>query len=67
MRIYKNFIGSHLKYDDLIYDHAFNELFHQHLESIQYNVAIQIKRTIRGTSPERFFQELVLGTLKSRR
>ena len=40
MRIYKNFIGSHLKYDDLIYDHAFNELFHQHLESIQYNVAI---------------------------
>ena len=65
--IYKTFIRPHLGYGDVIYDRAFNESFHQRLESIQYNAAIAITGTIRGTSSEKLFQELGLETLKSRR
>ena len=65
--IYKTFIRPHLDYGDVIYDRAFNESFHQRLESIQYNAAIAITGTIRGTSSEKLFQELGLEILKSRR
>ena len=65
--IYKTFIRPHLDYGDVIYGRAFNESFHQRLESIQYNSAIAITGTIRGTSSEKLFQELGLEILKSRR
>ena len=65
--IYKTFIRPHLDYGDVIYDCAFNESFHQRLESIKYDAAIAITGTIRGTSSENLFQELGLETLKSRR
>ena len=65
--IYKTFIRPHLDYGDVIYDRAFNESFHQRLESIQYNATIVKTGTIRGTSPEKLFQELELETLKLRR
>ena len=65
--IYKTFIRSHLDYGDVIYDCAFNESFHQRLESVEYNAAIAITGTIRGTSSKKLFQELGLETLKSRR
>ena len=65
--IYKAFIRPHLDYGDVIYDRAFNESFHQRLESIQYNAAIAITGTIRGTLSEKLFQELGLETLRSRR
>ena len=65
--IYKTFIRPHLDYGDVIYDHAFNESFHQRLESIQSNAAITITGTIRGTSSEKLLEELGLETLKSRR
>ena len=65
--IHKTFIRRRLHYDDVIYDRAFNESFHQHLESIQYDAAIAITGTIRGTSSEKLLQELGLETLKSRR
>ena len=65
--IYKTFIRPHLDFDDLIYDRNFNESFHQCLESIQYNGTTTITRTIRGTSSQKLFQELVLETLKSKR
>ena len=65
--IRKTFIRRHLHYDDVIYDRAFNESFHQHLESIQYDAAIAITGTIRETSSEKLFQKLELETLKSRR
>ena len=63
--IYKAFTRPHLDYGDVIY--AFNESFHQHLESIQYNAAIAITGTIRGTSSGKLFQEIGLETLKWRR
>ena len=65
--IYKTFIRPHLDYGDVIYDHAFNESFHQRLESIQSNAAVAITGTIRGTSSEKLLEELGLETVKSRR
>ena len=62
----KTFIRPHLDYGDVIYGRAFNESFHQRLESIN-KAAITITGAIRGTSPEKLFQELGLKTLKSRR
>ena len=37
MTIYKALVRPHLGYGDVIYDEAYNETFHQKLESIQYN------------------------------
>ena len=62
--IYKTFIRPHLDYGDVIYGHAFNESFHQRLESIQYNAAIAITGAVQGTSPLKLFQELRLETFK---
>ena len=36
MTMYKDFVRPHLDYGDIIYDEAYNETFHQKLESIQY-------------------------------
>ena len=65
--VYKAFIRPHLDYGDVIHDHAFNELFYQRLESIQYNAAIATTGTTKRTLLEKLFQDLGLETLKSRR
>ena len=65
--IYKLFARPHLNYGDIIYDHTFNESFHQRIESIQYNAAIATTGAIRGTSSEKLYQELGLESLRSRR
>ena len=41
LTIYKSFIRPHLDYGDIIYDQHYNNSFHQKLESIQYNAALQ--------------------------
>ena len=41
MTIYKTFVRPHLDYDNVIYDEAYNETFHQKLESIQYNACLE--------------------------
>ena len=64
--IYISFIRSHLDYDDIVYDQALNESFHKNLGCIQYNAAIAITGSIRGTSSEKHFQELGFESLKSR-
>ena len=53
LTIYKSFIRHHLEYGDVIYDKAYNSLFHQNLEKIQYNLALAITGAIRGTSKEK--------------
>ena len=65
--IYKAFIRPHLDYVDFIFDQAFDNSFHQRLESIQYNAALAITETIRGTSRESLYQELGFESLQSRR
>ena len=67
LTIYKCFARTHLDYGDIIYDEAFNNSFHQKIKSLQYNAALAITGTIRGTSREKFFQELGLEFLQQRR
>ena len=57
----------HLDYGDIIYDQPYNESFHHKMESIQYNAALAITGTVRGTSREKLYQELGLESLRKRR
>ena len=57
----------HLDYGDVIYDRVFNKSFQNKLESVQYDAALAITEAIRGSSKEKLYQELGLGSLKSRR
>ena len=47
--ICKSFIRPHLDYIDILYDQTFNNSFHERLGSIQYNAALAIIGTIRGS------------------
>ena len=38
---------------DIIFDQTFNDSFHQKIESVQFDAALAITRTIRGTSKEK--------------
>ena len=65
--IYKSFTRPDLDYGDILYDKAFNESFHQKIESIQYNAWLAITGAIRGSSREKIYQELGLESLQHRR
>ena len=67
LTIYKAFIRPHLDYGDTIHDQAYNDSFHQKLESIQYNAALAITGVIRDTSSEKLYLELGLESLQQRR
>ena len=58
--MYKSFIRPHLDYGDIIYDQSYNTSFHQRLESLQYNTALAVTGSIRGTSKEKLHNELDL-------
>ena len=51
----------------MIYDQTFNMSFQEKMEIIQYNAALAITGTIRGTSREKLYQELGLETLPQQR
>ena len=57
LTIYKSFIRPHLDYGDIIYDQAYTALFHQKIESVQYNSALVITGAIRETSKEKIYHE----------
>ena len=65
-QIYKSFVRPHLDYGDIIYDKAFIGSFQKKLETIQYNAALAITGTIRGTSREKVYSELGLESLQYR-
>ena len=67
LTIYKCFVRTHLDYGDIIHDQAFNNSFHQKIESLQYNAALPIIGAIRGTLKEKIYQELGLESLQQRR
>ena len=46
--IYKSSIRLHLDYGDIICNRAYNSLFHQNIESFQYNAVLAITGAIRG-------------------
>ena len=51
---------------DVLYDQAFNALFHEKLESIQYNACLALTGAVRDTSKEKIYQELGLESLQIR-
>ena len=65
--IFKAFVRSHLDYEEMLYDQAFNISFPDRLESVQYNACLAITGAIRGTSKEKLYQELGLESLRLRR
>ena len=67
LTIYKSFIRPHLDYAGIIYDQPNNDSFKNKLERIQYNNALAITATIRGTSRDKIYKELGLESLQSRR
>ena len=56
--IYKAFVRPHLDYGDISYDQAFNNSFHDRLESIQCKACLAITGAIRSMSREKLYQEL---------
>ena len=56
----------HVDYGDAVFGQAFNNSFHQRLESIQYNAALAITGTIRRTSKEKLYREFCFEVLQSR-
>ena len=65
--IHKSFIRLHLDYADVIFDKPSNATFSNRIESAQYNAALAITGTIKGTSKEKLYQELEFETMKERR
>ena len=53
LTIYKCFVKTHLDYDNIIYVQAFNNTFHQKIESLQYYAALAITGAFRGRSKEK--------------
>ena len=66
LTIYKCFIRPNLDYGDFIFDQPNNDSFCSKIESIQYNAALEITGTIRGTSQTKLYRELGLELLRSR-
>ena len=56
--IYKAFVRPHLNYGDIIYGESYNGSFHHKLDLFQYNACLEITGVIRGTSKEKFYQEI---------
>ena len=54
--IHNLFIRPHLDYEDILYDHTYNNSFHEKHEPIQYNAALATTGTIRASSREEIYQ-----------
>ena len=67
LTIYRSYVRPHLDYCDVIYDQPHNVTFSNKIETIQYNAALAIIGTIKGTSRDRLYQELGLEYLSDRR
>lgn len=55
-------MNKHLDYGDLIFDEAYNKIFYQKLEYIQYNACLALLGAIREIS-EKNYKELSLESL----
>ena len=61
--IYKSSIRPILNYADVIYDHTSNASFSKKIKSVQYNLALAITGTIKGSSHKKLHQKLGLEYL----
>ena len=64
MTMYKVFVRPHLDYGGVIYEEAYNETFHQKLESIQYNACPALWGAIGGSLREKLYHKLGLKSLQ---
>ena len=64
--IYRSFVRPDLDYGDVIYDLAENKSVSSKIERIQCNASLVITGAIRGTSQEKLYQELGLGSFRTR-
>ena len=53
LTIYKSFIRPHLDYGDVVYDQLSNDAFSNKPKTVQYNAALAITGTTKGTSREK--------------
>ena len=60
----KFFVIPHLDEGCIVFDQTFNDWFHQKIESVKYEFALAITRTIRQTSKGKPHQEADLKSLK---
>ena len=67
LTIYTSFVRPHLDCGNVIYDQPNNSHLSDKIGTVQYNTAIAINGTIRGTSKEKIYQELGIESLKDRR
>ena len=67
LTIYKTFVRPILDYADVIYDKPLTESFKDKLEMVQYNAALVITGTFKGTSRDRIYRELGLESVAKRR
>ena len=65
--IHKAFIRPFLDHGGVLYDQAFSNSFQEKLDSIQYNVCLPLTGAVRGTTKEKFYQEMGLESLRDRR
>ena len=63
--MYKAFVRLYLDYGDIIYSQAYNKLFHQKLQRIQYNACLAITGAIMALR-KRNFKQLGLESLENR-
>ena len=56
---YKAFARAYLNYGDLLFDQAFNALFHEELETIKCKASLDITGTIRGTSKDNSLSKIL--------
>ena len=67
---YKLYVRPHLAYEDIVYhkhDPEMHLSFTEQLEQVQYNAALVVTRTWKGTSRQRLIDELGWETLYGRR
>ena len=64
MTIYKTFVRPRLDYGDIVDDQAYNEKFHQKLDSVQCSACLALSGAIRGSSREKLYHELGLKSLQ---
>ena len=63
LTLYKSFVRPPLDYGDVIYDQPNNFCLSYKIETVQYNAALAITGTIRGTSKDKLYLEL--GVVKA--
>ena len=64
MTMYIAFVRPQLGYGDIIYDEAYNEKFHQKLESIQYNACLALLELLEDSQEKNFTILYVLNPSK---